>query len=207
MILRHRPLTERHWLRPDRSRKRSQFTATWSDTLTLLEREVYAIQHRGMADPVLMLDLTEADLRLDGQIRAHARPASPAVALAFESVRGPLIFRCDRYNETGLRGAAQPWQCNVRAIALTLEALRAVDRYGATQSGEQYTGYRGLPAPDPWATLARLTGRPVDDLRSLHASGRLERLVTRMTHPDTAGGSADAFNDAQAALAQLKGTS
>jgi hypothetical protein len=34
------------------------------------------------------------------------------------------------------------WQHNVRSIALGLEALRAVDRYGITRKGEQYAGFR-----------------------------------------------------------------
>jgi hypothetical protein len=38
------------------------------------------------------------------------------------------------------------WQHNVRAIALGLEALRKVDRYGITRRGEQYAGWKALPA-------------------------------------------------------------
>lgn len=34
------------------------------------------------------------------------------------------------------------WQHNVRSIALGLESLRAVDRYGITRRGEQYAGFR-----------------------------------------------------------------
>lgn len=35
------------------------------------------------------------------------------------------------------------WQHNVRSIALGLESLRAVDRYGISKRGEQYAGFRG----------------------------------------------------------------
>lgn len=43
--------------------------------------------------------------------------------------------------------ACRYWQHNVRSIALGLEALRAVDRYGISRRGEQYAGFRGaLPA-------------------------------------------------------------
>lgn len=44
---------------------------------------------------------------------------------------GRAVFATDQYEK---------WEHNVRAIALTLEALRAVDRYGATQ-GRQYAGF------------------------------------------------------------------
>lgn len=78
-----------------------------------------------------------------------------------EEHHGPMLYRCDRYVS---RWASQgpDWQQNVRAIAKTLEALRAVDRYGASSSGEQYAGYRQIastssPGPGPLATaLARL---------------------------------------------------
>lgn len=205
MKLTTRPLTDRTWFRPQ-ERKRSQFTATWSDTLDLLEREIYGLQRRSHDDPVLMMDITEADLRIDGQVRASARPASPAVAIAFEPVRGPLTFRCDRYEASAWGASGQaPWQANVRAIALTLEALRAVDRYGATRSGEQYTGYRALtaaPTTDPWSTLATTLDTPVETLRRWHAAGWLRSRAMRIAHPDL-GGSEDAWHVVQVALAEL----
>jgi hypothetical protein len=37
----------------------------------------------------------------------------------------------------------ESWQHNVRSIALGLEALRAVDRYGITRRGQQYAGFTG----------------------------------------------------------------
>lgn len=222
MRLTHRPLTDQHWLRPESERIRSKFTASWSDTLNLLEREVYALQRSSMPDPVLMMDLTEADLRLDGAVRANARPASPAVALAFESIRGPLIFRCDRYGQKAWGASMQaPWQHNVRAIALTLEALRAVDRYGATESGEQYTGYKALPPggtaipagpgvsepeTDPWLILATVTGQPVDRLRSWHARGVLDQKTRRFTHPDMPTGNDEKYQAALTALRIIGGT-
>jgi hypothetical protein len=46
--------------------------------------------------------------------------------------KGRMVLATDEYED---------WQSNARAIALTLEALRAVDRYGATQ-GRQYAGFQ-----------------------------------------------------------------
>ncbi len=37
------------------------------------------------------------------------------------------------------------WKENLRAIALGLEALRKVERYGIAERGQQYAGYRELP--------------------------------------------------------------
>jgi hypothetical protein len=142
MIYTTRPLSDRTWLRPDRERKTSQFDATWTKTLTLLGREIELL---GGRDIVIEVDVREQDIRLDGGLRANARASSPAVVVAFDTTKhGPMLYRADRYGD---RWSNRPgWQENVRAVALTLESLRAVDRYGATETGQQYAGFKALPA-------------------------------------------------------------
>jgi len=199
MKLTVRPLTDRAFIGAA-PRERSKFTATWTNTLDLLEREVYTLQTHGMDDPVLMVDCTEQDIRLDGQLRANASLATNAVAIAFESRRGPLMFRCDRYNARPYArdGMQRLWQHNVRAIALTLEALRAVDRYGATSSGEQYVGYRQIEAKSAaamtreqaiavFAQQANL--RPEHLNTDPHSLLHVFRVARRKAHPDMATGS------------------
>lgn len=137
-----RPLSDRTWLRPASARQRARFDAKWTQTLTLLGKE---IDHLGGRDVVIEVDVREQEIRLDGMIRANARAASPAVVVAFETRQhGPMLYRCDRFADTWSNRPG--WQENVRAIALTLEALRAVDRYGATETGQQYAGFKALPA-------------------------------------------------------------
>ena len=68
------------------------------------------------------------------------------MGVAFDTKGGPLLFVCGRFTT---------WQDNLRAIAKTMEALRAVKRWGATQSDEQYTGFRALPAATPMLVFAR----------------------------------------------------
>lgn len=115
-------------------RQRAKFTAKWSQTLELLDRELW---HIGAQSIVLQMECDERDIRRDGVPRSDARPRGPGVILSFERGRsGHVSFPCDRYSD---------WQDNVRAIALSLEALRSVDRYGVTQSGEQYRGWAALP--------------------------------------------------------------
>jgi hypothetical protein len=140
-----RPISDRTWLRPPGDRRRAQFTASWSDTLDLLQREY---EYLGGHHLVIEIDLREQDLRVDGTLRANARPEeSPAVVVAFQSQHGPLLYRSDLYGSSAyaVEKKQRPWQANVRAVALTLEALRAVDRYGATRRAEQYQGFRALP--------------------------------------------------------------
>ena len=174
--------------------QQSQFASTWPSTLDLLDRELW---HLGVRDEfVLQIDCSEADLRIDGQLRANARHTSPAVAIAIESrSKGSLLFTCGRFNQ---------WQDNVRAIALGLEALRKVERYGIVQSDEQYRGWQALPpgTPMPAAKMtveaARellrveagwITGPAIDDDADI---GKAYRWAAHNAHPDH-GGTAERF--------------
>lgn len=180
-------------------RQRSQFDSTWSATLELLERE---LRQLGVRDEfVLQIDCQESDLRLDGQLRANARPASPSVAIAVETRKaGSLLFVCGRFTD---------WHDNVRAIALGLEALRKVERYGIVQSNEQYRGWQALPpgTPMPAAKMtldeaARLLAAegPATASELLAARGHALQVMVggcfrqsaRKHHPD-AGGDPDLF--------------
>jgi hypothetical protein len=119
-----------------KSRKSGQFRASYPATLDLLESELRHLRARNI---VIQTAMRQEDLRNDGWPRAGARkPSMPGVIVSFESSQGPLSFACDRYFE---------WEDNLRAIALTLESLRAVERYGATPHREQYRGFAALPAP------------------------------------------------------------
>lgn len=175
-------------------RKRSQFSAEWRKTLLELEVELRALQARNV---VFQVDVIEGDLRRDGMLRADAKVRSPAVVLSFDSKHGPLSYPCDQFSE---------WQDNVRAIALSLKALRAVDRYGVTRRAEQYTGWAALPDKSGmqsrddalrviWSIAERIAGEPIDD-----AIRRAELL----THPDRGGNRQD-FERVQQARKVLLG--
>lgn len=187
-----------------RSRKHDRFGArgrgvNWSATTDLLARE---LRHLGARSVVLQMAVTDAEVRNDGWIRANATPAHPGVILTFESRHGPLSYPCDTFRD---------WQANVRAIALALEALRTVDRYGVTRRGEQYTGWKQLPpggGSTPTMTvevaaevLAFEAGH--DEAGELLRDPELARWCFREaakgTHPDVEGGSVEAFQRVHAA--------
>lgn len=185
-----RPLTDKTWLRPPGRRTTSGFDSTWTQTLDLLEREV---AHLDGKDLVIGVDVDEADLRLDGTLRARAQAATPAVEVAFDSRHGPMLYRADglvsRYYDQG-----PDWQQNVRAIAKTLEALRAVDRYGASASGEQYRGYRQIgSAPVEPSALVRSTVElrarlaEIAGVQDTLPTLDLLRRARRHAHPDRGG--------------------
>ena len=97
------------------------------------------------------------------------------------STQGDLRYPAHRFHG---------WQDNVRAIALALEALRKVDRYGITQRGEQYAGWKQLPAPDTGAPSAQRGAELVREHGSV-------RAALAATHPDH-GGDPAAFRDVTA---------
>jgi len=82
------------------------------------------------------------------------------------------------------------WQDNLRAIALAMEALRAVDRYGVSKRGEQYQGWKQLPqSTDPTSEL-RTKDDALDYLTERYG-GDLRRGLFE-SHPDH-GGNTDDF--------------
>lgn len=221
-----RPLSDRAWLRSAAQRRGSQFKVSWSAALDLLGRELAMIDGREL---VLEVDVREQDLRLDGTLRANARAVgAPAVVVAFESKHGPLLYRSDAYGAGSWASPMEVWQHNVYAVALTLEALRAVDRYGAARSGEQYRGYRqigGGPSPAwtdarAWMTLIRAAYPQADEtwweraaeayaagvpMPGLDCPTQLLRRAQRLTHPDTAHPEAiETFDVVQLAAAHLR---
>lgn len=160
------------------------FASHWGATEGLLERELRQLAAR---DVVLELDFQEGQLRLDGRPYANAKAASSATRIAFESKFGPLTYATDVF---------PTWQDNVRAIALSLEALRRVDRYGVVKRGEQYAGFKALPAgramaashmtrDEALSVLADIHEIPVEhfntDPSSLASSWKRAR---RHAHPD-----------------------
>lgn len=188
------PLSDRTWI-GQHGRRPTQFKASWSDTKDLLHAEVAHIKALRSPRPILELDIDPADLRLDGGLRKGARVRSGAVALSFESKTGPLIFRCDRMVNS-YYSRVEDWQHNVRAIALTLNALRAVDRYGATSSGEQYAGFKQIEAPGASVmdrstaiqVLANAAGLLVTREPTGADLAKLHRAARRGAHPDMSNG-------------------
>lgn len=187
--LTYRPID--HWFEektPDHERRsRYVFKASWPNTLNLLSRELSLLD---ASNVVVQADYQEHDITLKGLPRANARqPNFPGVKIAFDSTHGPLTYATD---------VCEFWQHNVRSIALGLEALRAVDRYGISGSAQQYTGYLAIEArpmgkpkaprfPTPELALAFLRSEEITGITG--AEGLSIRLlwnhVVQLHHHDT----------------------
>lgn len=186
---------------PTRVRERSQFSATLRSTLEVLDRELAQI---GARTPVLEVAIPAGQFRLDGRPRATAKAEHPGVVLSLPRTRvGPLRYAADRF---------LTWQDNLRAIALGMQALRKVDRYGITSRGEQYAGFKALPAAAEPSDLTTVEGAlMVIASASGWPSARVAadpegafRVAAKASHPDR-GGSAEGFDRLRAAVAVVRG--
>ena len=98
---------------------------------------------------------------------------------------------CDTFND---------WEQNLRAIALTLHALRMVGQYGVTKHNEQYSGFKQIAAASKeaereWAAkyISDQSGIVVSaDKTDPAVLSDAYRTAARRNHPDS-GGSMDAF--------------
>lgn len=159
-----------------------RFKASWTDTIDLLTNEIERLGCRGVV--ALRIDVQRGDIRRDGMLRANAGVGFPGVGVSFESRHGPLTYATDAYDH---------WQANVRAIALSLQALRAVDRYGVSRSGEQYAGWRAIGSGRPSGFASA-----DEAIRWLHevtgitdptvSPGPLLRRAAAIWHPDRNNG-------------------
>lgn len=196
MRLIHRPIDQ--WPGElTRNRSSSPFSATHHQTVQLLEREVRALTGTSATEVVIQVALREQDIRLDGQPKANARSMEhPGVIIAFETRKlGPLKFSCDRFHH---------WDDNLRAIALGMESLRRVERYGMGTGTEQYRGWQALPAGMALGPAKMTYEQAQTLLRELSGwVGDLDvdaayRIAAKNVHPD-AGGDPEQFQRLQEA--------
>jgi hypothetical protein len=206
MIYTFKPIVQ--WQgKPTSERRNSLFRASYNDTIKLLDRE---LAHLNAREPIVIQTyMSTRDIRIDGLPRADVRqPDNPGVIVTCEiffwngtrNAQGqrlgtyrPISFPCDKFFD---------WKDNLRAIALSLEALRKVDRFGVTKTGEQYKGWTALP---PMPSNNELTEDDAVSFISAHSGelvgyvmsnrNNLEsayRKAARNLHPD-AGGSTEDF--------------
>jgi hypothetical protein len=183
-----------------RQRRASSFSARFSDTLTILRREIYnLVDTKKQQDSAeVLIAIPAGAFRLDGRPYANAKAEHPGVIFSIDSRHGHLSYPCDTFTT---------WQDNLRAIALALEALRKVDRYGVTSHGEQYRGFlaiegaTAMPAGFATASDAERWLRQIVDATSANSIAAVLRLAKRRTHPDLDG---DAATFQRVTLAEAK---
>ncbi len=187
-----------------RQRKPPPFKASYADTIELLTRELDMLDTKGRAVIQVVTRNGGQDLRRDGLLRAQAKIEHPGVRLSFTCRQGDLTFATDEF-EQEWNWQIPGWQANLRAIALSLEALRKVDRYGITRSGEQYRGWQALESGP-----AKLTPEQAKGVLHLHSQTGLGtpieqayKMAKARTHPDRNGGRRGPWDDVERAAKTL----
>lgn len=234
-----RPLTD--WpgqMHAETDRAQARFTATWTDTQRLLVREAEML---GAREIVIRLAVPDSEIRVDGWPYARAKPRHPGVTVVLpDTHQGRLSWSTDRYTDSHVYVSARVrqarsgnpdakggdvtvpgWQANVRAVALSMEALRAADRHGIMQ-GRQYAGFRELGAGDNGSQMtveeaarfivnnAKVSSLEDPDaiaediIAHLDQRAVLYRSAVKRLHPDR-GGDPDRFRRLEAAKALLDG--
>lgn len=154
-------------------RATSRRSALYKVTLEKAVSEAVAeLKRMGAKDVVLSSNMRVGLIRTT---ETETELKDPGVALYWTSKKDqPMVMACDHWHR--LRD-------NVRSIGLTLEAIRAIERNGASQILDRvFTGFIALPeAPDAWKILGLTRSADKDAL-----TARLREL-TREHHPDRGG--------------------
>jgi hypothetical protein len=149
-------------------RERARFRTTLAGALKELRTEVRLLAGEQSARTLVL----SSNVTLGAE-----HPADPGVVAYFTYEQKPVAIPCDR------------WQAvadNAKAIALTINAMRGMERWGAKHMiRAMFQGFAALPAPDDWR--AQL-GHPT----TLTEAEAAFRERARSAHPD-AGGSHEAM--------------
>jgi hypothetical protein len=128
--------------------------------------------------PILSSDL---ELRRDGLPYANQRePADKGVAVYFEWKGQQRVFACDRWDRI---------KDNIRALEKTIEAIRGIERWGASDMLERaFTGFTALPAPGAkrhWREVLAID-LPLYAVKADGIEAAFRRL-SKKHHPDVGG--------------------
>jgi hypothetical protein len=124
---------------------------------------------------------TNVPLRNDGLPRANTAPTGgdPGAAVYFERKGKPMVLACDQYTRA---------YDNIHAIAKTIDAMRGIERWGASEMMERaFSGFKQLAAenegPSWWGVLQVRAGATVEEIETAY------KLLVKIAHPDTETGS------------------
>lgn len=129
------PLSWPHGWKRTEKRKRSAFRTTFARSRDDLFRNLKLM---GVNNWNVILS-TNIPLRRDGLPYAgQANPQDPGVAIYFKHKSKDMVFACDTYHDV---------TDNVWAVCKTIEAIRGIQRWGASDMMERaFTGFTALPA-------------------------------------------------------------
>lgn len=154
----------------------SRFGGTFAK---IREELIWEVERMGGQYIVLSTNLP---VKRDGMPYAGQKePSDPGVAVYFMRRGKQMAFACDKWRTV---------QDNMRAIQRTIEAIRGIERWGASEMMERaFAAFEALPAPKScWDILGVRPGSSRDEIEAAY------RTRAKRAHPD-AGGSTSAMAD------------
>lgn len=116
-------------------------------------------------------------LNRDGSLSAQRHQLTePGVAIYFRRKGVDVVLACDQYADL---------HDNIRAIGKTVEAMRGIERWGASDMLDRaFTGFTALAAPESWWQILGISQTATS--AEIDAAWRAKM---RDAHPDRPGGS------------------
>jgi hypothetical protein len=155
-----------------RSPQRSRFETTFA-----LARDNLFHQIKLLGGTHIVLSSNVA-LRRDGlPLAGQRQPNDKGVAVYFLRRGKQVVFACDRWEKI---------EDNMRAIEKTIDAIRGIERWGASEMMERaFSAFEALPPPRScWDVLGVKPGARPDEINEAY------RAKARRAHPDTGGSTA-----------------
>jgi hypothetical protein len=169
---------------PVHARTYSQFKTTTDKAFGQLVAELERLRARAV------IVSSNLKLRNDGFPYANQpRNDDEGIAVYFTRRGKDYVLACDKFSKR---------EDNLRALALTIEAIRGIERWGSSDLMERaFTGFAQLAGPmdvRTWSQVLEVPDHaPTEEVREAY------RRLRSSTHPDKPTGDAARFNDVQVA--------
>ena len=122
-------------------------------------------------------------------------PEDTGIAVYFSLRKEQQVIACDTFNLPG---------CNIYAIALTIQSLRSLERYGASEIlNKAFSGFKALPEKAGPSNLAWWTVLGLKENCKYEEAKSAFRKLSKLYHPDTGDDTGrfylvnEAFNNAK----------
>lgn len=139
---------------------------------------------------------TNVKLRVNGlPYCGQAQPLDTGAAVYFTLDGRQIVFACDKFDRA---------ECNLYSIGKTIEATRAIERWGSATMEQSFRGFTAIPERAGGSAWWETLGVPINATREQAVEAY--RVLVKKHHPDR-GGAPDLFRRVQEAWEQCEAIS